>query len=202
MLFTAVLALVPVAWMVRHRGARRPAGEGKLDGALLLGALVCSGIAITLMVVAIGRAFGERNAIAGSSPLPTTVAWCGVGEQRTGGRDGARTFELRCDLTYGRGVGKETVTVRAGYLSSRESYEKWTAAHPPGSPLVLRRGRGGDTTLLGFDQLVPSTTTAAHSRRQALLFALVASAFLVLSRAAARFRPGGPGNTREMSSPA
>jgi hypothetical protein len=186
--FTILLACAPVLWMVRRHGPNRPRREGKFDGVLLLASLVCSGIALTLVWVSLARASVERRRTSESRPLVTTVEGCWITDQRSGGRDAARSYELRCDVTYPDAAaagGVRRSTVRAGYPGSRDSYDQWIAAHPPGSTLALRQLQGSGA-LWGFDHVIDSTTTsAAHAERRALAFAMAAAVLLLCSRAVA-----------------
>jgi hypothetical protein len=186
-----LLALVPLAWIVHHRGRRRVAREGKLDGILLLASLVCTLIALVSAGVSGSRAVAERRRYASSRDVETTVQACHVVAQRTGGRDAVRSHELRCEVTYPRQGRTTRATVLAGYPTRRGAYDAWIAAHPPGSTLTLRQSIAGDAAPWGLERLVPSTTTASDAARRALLLGLSACVLLVASRIAARRQPSG-----------
>jgi hypothetical protein len=129
LLLIALLAATPLAWVVRHRGRRREHQEGKVDGALLLGALVCALIALVMSAVAATRSVKERRAYAASRPIETTVDACTVSAQRVGGRDAVRSHELRCELVFLRDSQPVRTTVWAGYPRHRAAYDEWVGQH-------------------------------------------------------------------------
>jgi hypothetical protein len=185
LLLIALLAATPLAWVVRHRGRRREHQEGKVDGALLLGALVCALIALVMSAVAATRSVKERRAYAASRPIETTVDACTVSAQRVGGRDAVRSHELRCELVFLRDSQPVRTTVWAGYPRHRAAYDEWVGQHPPGSTLLLRQSLGADRAIWGLERLVPATTTSSHAQRTALGFAVAGCLLLTLSRLAA-----------------
>lgn len=186
---TVALAALPVGWVVRHRGTRRDrAGEGKVDGILMLGALVLAAFALVLAVVAVVRERREAQVAAGWRPITARLERCAVAERRGGGRGGARAYELACTARV-TVAGQPTVrTVSAGFPPRRAAYDAWVAAHPPGSAIRLWQDPRDPTALVGLAQLASGTTTAAAASTRALTFAVVSAALFGTARLVARRR--------------
>ena len=180
---SAVLAALPLVWLLRHRGARRDrAGEGKLDGLLLLGALVLAVFALFMAGTSLVRRPREARIAAEWQAVEATVGSCTVTERRTSGRTGGRSQELSCTVRLAAADGAVERTLTAGYPSRRSTYDRWIAAHPAGSTITLLRDPRAPATVVGLDLIAPSTTTARAAADQALRFAAVAAALFALSR--------------------
>jgi hypothetical protein len=184
-----LLALVPLAWMIRHRGRRHVAREGNADGMLLLASLVCTLISLVSATVSASRSVAERRRYASSREVQATVQGCHVAARHSGGRNAVRSHELQCDVTYMQDARRSSATVLAGYPSRRDAYDAWVASHPPGSTVVLRQSTAGDPTPWGLERMVPSTTQASDAARTALIAGLLACILLVASRIVARRAP-------------
>ena len=186
-----LLAMVPFVWLLYQRGTRRRGDEGRLDGILLLGSLLTAGFALAMAGVALTRGMRDRRIDATSRPLIARIESCSVADQRTGGRDAARSAELRCDVAFQAGTTLVRQSLRAGYPPSRKPYDAWITAHPAGSVITLRQSAEQPTSIYGFDRTVPSTTTAAHAARRSLLFAVTSCVLFALSRMVVRVRRQG-----------
>jgi hypothetical protein len=186
---SAALAALPIGWTVWHRGRRRRRErEGALDGVLLLAALLCSAIALTLAVVALLRLRREARERAEWPTVTAIVDRCTVASSQSGGRSGGLSHELSCVVRFRVGERVLERTVSAGYPARRSAYDRWIAQHPPGTTIRLRHGPTDPTVVTGLSQLVPSTTTGAAAAARALAFAAAGCILFVGSRLAARRR--------------
>ena len=185
-----VLALVPLVWVVQHRGRRRRELEGRADGILLLGALLGSAFAIFMATTGVVRAVREARREDDWEPVDVRLERCAVGEHRAGGRGGGTVHELSCAVRYtvhGRSLER---TLTAGYPSRPSAYDGWLRDHPAGSSLSLRHDPRDPGVLDGLSTVAPATTTARSAAGQSRTFAVVALVLFLASRAVARRRIG------------
>ena len=184
-------AAVPLAWTVRHRGARRRRdGERLLDGVLLLGALLLAAMALVLAAVAAARLLREGRERATWPAVAATVDGCRVSTGRSGGRAGGVAFLLDCAVRYRVDDREYARSVTAGYPPRRDAYDAWMERHPRGTVVALRRDPADPGRVVGLEDLVPATTSASGAAASSLTFALVGCVLLLASRLAARYRGG------------
>ena len=169
-------------WVALHRGARRNrSGEGAASGITLLVSLLLAFAAWFFSGVAAIRLRDEREVMRSTVRVEATIEQCGITETRSGGRNASRVHGLWCNVRV-KGTSNDAPTiVTTGFITRRARYERWQEAHPPGSTIGLRMSTDAGRTLLGFDQVAPSSTTSVSASWTALWCGLGAACFLLAS---------------------